>query len=70
MGKISSLPASISKVSTNVEKFEYTEKFWVGPTISRPGPILLNVAATAEKLVIRSKSSTAMRSTENAKIST
>ena len=30
MGKISSLPASMSKVSTSVEKFEYIEKFCVG----------------------------------------
>ena len=63
-------PASMSKVSTSVEKFEYIEKFCVGPAISRPGPILLKVAATAVKLVIRSKLSTAIRSTENAKIST
>ena len=31
-------------------------KFPVGPTSSRPGPILLKVAATAVKFVIRLKS--------------
>ena len=33
----------------------YTEKLLMGPTISRPGPMLLRVAATEVKLVIRSK---------------
>ena len=45
-------------------------KFPVGPTSSRPGPILLKVAATAVKFVIRLKSSKAIRNMEDAKIST
>ena len=44
-------------------------KFPVGPTSSRPGPILLKVAATAVKFVIRLKSSKAIRNMEDAKIS-
>ena len=44
-------------------------KFPVGPTSSRPGPILLKVAATAVKFVIRLKSSKAIRNMEDEKIS-
>ena len=45
IGKISSLPASMSKISTSLENQEYTEKLQVGPTTSNPGPILLKHAA-------------------------
>ena len=50
-GKSSRRPASISNISTHFEKMEKCAKFWVGPTISRPGPILFNVAITAVKFV-------------------
>ena len=43
-------------------------KFPVGPTSSRPGPILLKVAATAVKFVIRLKSSKAIRNMEDEKM--
>ena len=69
-GKISSLPASISNVRTSLEKQENMEKFPFGLTSSKPGPMLLMVAATAVKFVIRSKSSNAMRNTDPEKIST
>ena len=60
-GKISRRPASISKVRISFENQENMPKFPVGPTSSRPGPILLKVAATAVKFVIRLKSSKAIR---------
>ena len=41
----------MSKVRTNFERLENSEKFPVGPTLPSPGPILLKVAATAVKLV-------------------
>ena len=56
-GKSSNLPASISNIRTNFETGEKKLKFLIRPTSSRPGPILLIVAATAVKLVIRSCSS-------------
>ena len=55
IGMISSLPASISNIRMNLEKTENSEKFPVGPTISRPGPILFSVAAIAVKFVVKSK---------------
>ena len=58
----------MSIVRTRVEKSEKMPKLPVGPTIPRPGPILLKVAATAVKLVTRSVLSMLMRSTENAKM--
>ena len=42
----------MSNISTIFESGENIEKFPVGPTSSRPGPILLNVAATAVNVVI------------------
>ena len=53
-GNNSSLPASISNIRTYLAKGEKKAKFAEGPTISRPGPILLMVAATAVNPVIRS----------------
>ena len=38
-----------------MEKGEKMEKFCVGPTISKPGPMLFNVAATAVKFVVKLK---------------
>lgn len=67
-GKISSLPASISKISTHFARGENREKFPVGPTSSRPGPILFKVAATAVKLVVKSYASSPSIRTEPAKI--
>ena len=54
MGKSSSLPISMSKIKTHLEKSVKKEKFAVGPTIERPGPTLLNVVATAVNEVVRS----------------
>ena len=56
-GKSSSLPASISKIRMHLGMPENTEKLAVGPTSSRPGPMLFRVAATAVKFVTRSRSS-------------
>ena len=47
IGKSSSLPASISKIRTDLESGEKNEKFAVGPTRSSPGPTLLMQAETA-----------------------
>ena len=52
IGNNSSLPANISKIITILERFEYIEKFPVGPTILSPGPILFNVATTCKIEVI------------------
>ena len=54
MGRISSLPASISNIRIYFEKTENCEKFPHGPTISSPGPILFKVAVTAVKFVVKS----------------
>ena len=51
MGKISSLPSSISKMSTSLLRMLNPLKLQVGPTASRPGPMLLKQHSTAEKLV-------------------
>ena len=51
IGKSSNLPASMSKESIILDMGEKSAKFCVGPTKSRPGPILLKVHATAVKLV-------------------
>ena len=55
MGKISSLPTIIIAVKTILDKGENIAKFPVGPTIPSPGPMLPSVAATAVKLVVKSK---------------
>ena len=55
IGKISSLPISISNIKTVVERGEYIEKLHTGPTFARPGPMLLIAEITAVKLVVKSK---------------
>ena len=54
-GKISSRPASISKIRTNFENMLKPPKLQVGPTASSPGPMLLKQATTAEKFVVIEK---------------
>ena len=54
MGKISSLPKSISKQSTSLEKPEKKAKFSAGPTMAKPGPTLLMQVTTEVTLVIKS----------------
>ena len=51
IGKISRRPSSISIDITNFENGVKELKFPVGPTTSRPGPMLLNVAMTADTVV-------------------
>jgi hypothetical protein len=70
IGNNSSLPASILKQSTSLERGEYAPKFLVGPTSERPGPMLLRVAATAVKFVSNPKLSKLIRIKEKAKIIT
>ena len=67
-GNSSSLPASMSNISIYLEKLLKKPKLHVGPTRERPGPILLNVAATAVKLVVKSKFSTEISSIETTKM--
>lgn len=43
------------------------EKLELGPTVDKPGPMLLKFAATAEKLVAKSKLSRLTSSTDTAK---
>ena len=69
-GNNSNLPASMSNISTHFEKLEKKLKLAVGPTSSKPGPILLMVAATAVKFVTKSFPSNEIRSTEVQKIRT
>ena len=64
MGNNSKRPASISNISTYLENVEYMEKLQVGPTISSPGPILFRVAAIAVKLVVKSKLSMLISSSD------
>ena len=54
MGKISNLPASISRLSTTFEKGLYPVKSSTGPTAPSPGPTLLMQVSAALKLVSRS----------------
>ena len=49
-GNISSLPSSIAKLKTSLANGEYAEKDASGPTASKPGPMLLKQAITAERL--------------------
>ena len=51
MGKISSRPRSMSVMRTSLLSTLKPEKLQVGPTASRPGPMLLKQHSTAEKLV-------------------
>ena len=53
-GNNSKRPANMSKIMTNFEKSLKCPKLAVGPTISKPGPMLLSVAATAVNKVIKS----------------
>ena len=72
MGYSSSLPASISNIRTYLDAREKWPKFAVGPTAERPGPMLLNVAATEVKIVSRlwSPSKIVTRRTDAKKIQT
>lgn len=65
-GKSSSLPANISIINTYLEKIEKCAKFCVGPTSERPGPMLLIVAATEVKFVVKSLFSNEIRRTDTA----
>lgn len=47
IGKHSNLPSSISILRTILDRFEKNEKFSVGPTFSKPGPILFIQVVTA-----------------------
>ena len=58
----------MSKISTIFENGEKKLKFWVGPTSESPGPMLLIVAVTAVKFVVKSWLSMEMQSTDSAKI--
>ena len=58
----------MSNISTYFEKGENPLKFCVGPTSSSPGPILLIVAVTAVKLVIKSFPSSDIRRTDEVNI--
>ena len=51
MGNSSSLPASISKMSTHLDPTLSPAKLAAGPTAASPGPMLLMVATTAVKEV-------------------
>lgn len=55
IGNSSSLPASISNIKTIFEKILKSAKLQVGPTPPRPGPMLLSIATTPVKLVVKSK---------------
>ena len=51
MGKISSLPASISIIIVSLDSTLKSAKLRMGPTAAIPGPILLKVANTADRFV-------------------
>ena len=54
IGKISSRPKSMSKLSTIFEKSENKEKFSTGPTKDKPGPTFPKVVMTAVMDVVKS----------------
>lgn len=69
-GKSSKRPANMSKIKIHFDKSVKCPKFWVGPTIDSPGPILFIVAITEVKFVTKSFSSreiTKIDSTNSAK---
>ena len=68
IGKISSLPASMSNIMTSFDKSENELKLPIGPTRSSPGPMLFKVAATAVKVDVKSKLSKDTSKTEIANI--
>ena len=70
IGTNSNLPANISNINTHLEKALNVPKFSIGPTPSRPGPMLLSVAATAVKFVSKLPFSKEIKSTDAANIST
>ena len=53
-GKISNLPANMSKDNTIFDKSVKLEKLPTGPTIPRPGPTLLKQVATAPNVDVKS----------------
>ena len=68
IGKTSRRPASISNIITHFDMAEKPEKLPVGPTAPSPGPMLLKVAATAVKFVVKSKLSRLTITVERTKI--
>ena len=64
IGKISKRPNNISKESTSFESTEKFEKLPAGPTMPRPGPILLRQAIIAVVVDSRSKPSNESKRTE------
>ena len=66
IGNSSRRPASISNISTNLDKIEKPPKLQVGPTAPSPGPMLFKVAATAVKFDVKSKLSRLTISTDAA----
>ena len=66
--------AVVSEIIENVKKngdkalYEYSEKLEVGPTPASPGPMLLSVAATAVKFVVKSRLSTLINKIDTASI--
>ena len=61
----SSLPNSIRKEHTSLEKSDITEKFMDGPKVPNPGPILPRHVAAAEKLEPLPAPSTTVQTSEN-----
>ncbi len=57
MGKISSLPSSMSAVSTSLERLLNAPKFDMGPAASSAGPMLLKHESMAERFVSTEKPS-------------
>ena len=68
IGNISNLPASISRLSTSLDKSLRLEKLLVGPTKFNPGPTLLRHVATAVKAEVKSIFCMAIISNELQKI--
>lgn len=68
IGNISNLPASISRLSTSLDKSLRLEKWLVGPTQFNPGPTLLRHIATAVNDDVKSMFCKPMISNELQKI--
>ena len=68
IGNISSLPIIIVSERIIFEKSEKKAKLQVGPTSSKPGPILLMHVITAETVVVRSYPSMDIRIVDKSEI--
>ena len=69
-GTISKRPQTMEKEKTSLEKSLKSAKLHLGPTEARPGPMLLKVAATELKVVVKSRFSKEISTKSKMKVPT